>query len=912
MNPEPPRIPAFPASPPRQFHRSRSLTVTVTCGLVLTGAVLAAISIVSLLGFSGFHQVLFDLTSAAGMQTLPLSERVDRLLKIFSALLVISFLLSIAFFVYFRRILIARLIRLNQTILAMVAGENLEMAAEGGDEISEVARSVNFLASELHKAKEAAEKSAIAKAEFMAHMSHEIRTPMNAILGFSDLALKTDNPEDHLDYLGKINNASYSLLGIINGILDFSKIEAGKFTIEKVAFDLRELLENLSTLIGLRCEESGLEFYFHIGPDTPYALQGDGLRLGQVLTNLITNAFKFTESGFISLQVSVQPREKTPDNAISLLFSVQDTGSGISDEQAKHLFQPFTQADTSITRRFGGTGLGLAICKSLVEMMGGKLRLEKKENRGSTFSFTLPFGLQPDCSRHVYSAPGTITGKKVLVMSEKPQTATELSCQLANFGLKVYQALSLDEVLAALKSEPLRTPHDVVIIDCQTYGQRLPEMIKKIKSVFPGSGGPGLILTGMGRLATHFADKTMTDCDLFLVKPITPARLLDALLAVRQLDNRYGLSPAPGKGQGGRRPTPAPIGGAKVLLVEDNEINRQVALGFLDSAGLSVVVARNGAEAVEILRRPGTEIFDVVLMDIQMPIMDGYNATKAIRQLPAPASRIPIVAVTAHAMQEERQKCLAGGMNDYLTKPIDRETLLAILSQWIPHRSSFPKSETPQQTAALPEIFLVNRMIIDVPAGLARVMGNGGLYVELLRTFLTTYRSYPATMQEEFKKLFFDGVRRTVHTLKGVSGNLAMPRLFSLCAQLELSIKKKKLQACSALLSDIAGETEKICVFLLQYLDKLTDSLSNTQTTGQQEGDGSVDKQELLIGLANSLDNNSSKALTQINLLRAHLEQEDTIVFARIEQYINDLDFAKAHTLLLDWQDSLSGKRGTD
>jgi two-component system sensor histidine kinase/response regulator len=832
-------------------------------------------------------------------------------LTILATLLGIALLLLTAGFFYYRRLYFARLRGLNRTILAMVAGEDLEIATEGDDEIREVAQSVNSLASELHKAKEAAEKSAIAKAEFLAHMSHEIRTPMNAILGFSDLALKTDNPEDHLDYLGKINNASYSLLGIINATLDFSKIEAGKFTIEHVAFDLRELLENLSTLIGLKCEESGLEFYFHIGPGTPCALIGDALRLGQVLTNLITNAFKFTASGFISLQISMQPEAILAGDRVVLAFAVQDTGSGLSEAQARHLFEPFTQADTSITRRFGGTGLGLAICKSLVEMMGGELRLEQMENKGSIFCFTLPFTRQPDCSDHFYSAPETLTGKKVLVMSEKPQTATELSCQLENFGLQVYQALALDEVLSALKTESSLSPHDFVIIDCQTYGQRLPEMIRKIQTMFAGATAPGLILTGMRRLATHFANKAMPGGDLFLIKPITPARLLDALLAVQHLENRYGLPPMDRR-LGGTPPDLAPIVGAKILLVEDNEINQQVAFGFLASAGLSVVVARNGAEAVETLRRPGTDPFDVVLMDIQMPVMDGYRAAKAIRQLPSPTGNIPIVAVTAHAMQEERQKCLAGGMNDYLTKPIDRETLFTVLSRWIPHRSTLPVAGQPSSSAALPEILLASRMGVDLTSGLARVMGKKEVHVELLRTFLHTYRSYPSTMHEELKKLSFDGVRQMVHTLKGVSGNLAMHRLCSLCGQLEASLKKKKMQECSTTLSDIERETEKICVFLRQYLDKLTDSLSNTQTAGPPDGDGSADRQQLLLDLANSLTNNSSKALKQITLLRAHLEQEDGMVFARIEHYINDLDFAKAHGLLLDWQNSFFGKRGTD
>ncbi len=853
-----------------------------------------------------------NLTSSVDATTLLLSDRVESLIRILTALFIASLFLSSAFFVYFRQVLIDRLLRLNRTVLAMVAGEKPVIAVEGSDEISEIARSVNYFSDEMHKAKEIAEKSAITKAEFLAHMSHEIRTPMNAILGFSDLALKTNRPEDHLDYLGKINNASYSLLGIINAVLDYSKIEAGKFTIENVPFDLRELLENLSTLISLRCEESGLEFYFHIEPETPYALTGDALRIGQVLTNLITNAFKFTKSGFIALHIGLPSELNTPDGIhVRLSFAVQDTGRGISEREAKNLFQPFNQADTSITRRFGGTGLGLAICKRLVEMMNGEIRLEKSEGAGSTFSFSLPLEYQDDNANHFFSAHGLVAGKRVIVMSDISQTATELSCQLTNFGLSVFQALSFEEVLSALEHQDPLSPYDIVVIDCSTYGQRFPELLRKIKLLTPETGKPALIMTGMRRLATHFSRKSMPDCDLFLAKPITPARLLHAILTVLELENRDVL-PSFNDRQATRQKNSDHLAGTRVLLVEDNEINQQVALGFLNSLGLSVVVAWNGAEALDILRRPEAQGFDLILMDLQMPVMDGYTATRAIRQLPPPVGTLPIIAVTAHAMQEDREKCLKAGISDYITKPINPDALVAALSKNMVHPAPSTTADQPPTTAALPEEFLGSHAGIDLQAGLARVVGDRRLYMELLQTFLSNYGNYPNSMREELKKRSFETLRRMAHTLKGVSGNLGMTRLFSHCGQLDLSIKRKKLQECNSLLLEIDRENEKVCTFLRQYLDNFKDSYWNIESPGQQQVTDTDNHHALLADLSDSLKNNSSKALKQIHRLRADLDQEDHIVFSRIEKHINDLDFAKAHLLLRQWQSSLSENRGTN
>jgi two-component system, sensor histidine kinase and response regulator len=845
----------------------------------------------------------FDLTTSVANDSRLLSEKVYKQIQILSVLFAFSLFLAIGYFVYFQRFLINRLTGLNKTVLAMVAGENLQIEDKGNDEITEIAHSINYFSIELHKAKSIAEKSAVQKSEFLAHMSHEIRTPLNAILGFSDLALNTNSPTEHLDYLSKINNASHSLLGIINSVLDISKIEAGKFTFDKVEFDLRNLLEELSSIIGLRCEESGLHFYFNIEPDIPSKLIGDPLRLSQVLTNLVTNAFKFTEDGNITIHVSAKSRLSNWKNKTTLLFSVQDTGEGISEEQAQHLFQPFTQADTSITRKFGGTGLGLAISKNLVEMMGGNIWLKKNETKGSTFSFTCTFELVKNNT--FYDYPPDLQGVSAIVMSRIPQSATELSMQLRHFGFTIFQTLSIDEILTKIQqniNEKKDITKEIIFIDCEDLSFHWQEVVQTIKgSMTEGNMSP-LILTGPQRLSAHFHSQQKQTSDYFLISPITPARLLDAVTAVFDIDNPYSLHK-----QSLLSPTKDPSNnihsGATVLLVEDNEINSQIAVAYLKSRNLAVIVAQNGAEALEILLASEVGRINVILMDIQMPVMDGYTATKAIREFDSPMATIPIVAITAHAMSEEREKCLNAGMNAYITKPINARELFQILGELVGERivNQFKQRQTSTHRS-IPDNLLAKNSSLNMKTGLAQVMNDPVLYMDLLMSFVKKYKSWPQDILSALKKRDLKECRQLVHTLKGVSGNLGMEKLFSLCVRLEMHIRGNEIDAIQQLLSEVEEETKVVCDFLNEWLKQNQSSQYRSDDSVKKLDGYSYNIDDLTEALSKSLKNNSSKALKQIQLLRSQLGDEDFFVFNKIEQHAKELEFSTARDMLIDWQ----------
>ena len=783
------------------------------------------------------------------------------------------------------------LITLNNTLALEIAEkEQAKNNAEKSQRLAEVSQE------KAAKSEQVSEAANQAKSTFLANMSHEIRTPMNAVIGMTQLMQQSELTNKQQDYLKKIDCSAKSLLNIINDILDFSKVEAGELDMENIPFQLEEVLARVANIVAIKAQEKGLEFLFRIDPLTPKSLIGDPSRLSQILINLAGNATKFTEHGEIEISIKPVPlplERKHNDGAepikhatllteqVRVEFSLRDTGIGLTQSQQAGLFKPFIQADSSTTREYGGTGLGLAICKQLVQLMGGEISIRSQENEGSVFVFTALFELDPAMTTPKLSKEKsleTLKGMPVLVVDDNSAARQILSETISSFGCEVSTANSGEQALGIIDAASNNdTPFRLLILDYKMPGLNGLQVASQVRADDNIPRSTNIIMVSALQPSEIFDDKSKAVVDGFISKPITPSTLHDTIMTGMGFATHTYLGTA--LKQISRSETVAKLSGARILLVEDNQFNQEVARDLLENAHINVDIAANGKEALSML----DEKYDGVLMDIQMPIMDGYETTRAMRQIKR-FKKLPIIAMTANAMVGDQEKCLAAGMDAYISKPIKVMEMFSTMAQWITVKHP-PLDSKKQVHQTLPEsdvhpdtsIFLPDITSIDIKSGLARLEGDRSHYQNLLILFYNNQKHFTAKFRAALDNQDHQTIVIEAHTLKSVAGTMGIDALAEAAKELELACNQwneqgvgydaieTKFKLTESILEPVIKELKSFAVKESSPLEKAfandeKELIANFQQLAQLLTEGNTDSRKVI-------DTINQKATTNIRSL---------------------------------------------